>query len=626
MRVQWSARACRLLPLASGRPLERTPIGSRKLPGRDGPTPRPGATMNNAGKVGKAIKEDDRRMLEMLDRIGIPLAAGHGDAGEALHHGAAFLQLVIDSAGLGTWDFTPETGELRWSDRCKALFGLPPDAPVSYDVFLAGIHPDDRERCDAAVKRALASESGGQGFVLEYRTIGLADGVERWLETRGEIFFVDGRARRFIGTVLDVTERKLSEQRLTEILEQRVAQRTEALAEANERLRAEVAERLAAEHRLSQAQKIEAVGQLTGGIAHDFNNILTVIQGNLELLRERHVAPAGQRMVDAASRAAERGATLTNQLLAFARRQRLAPRPVDIGHIVRAMGELLSHTIGEMITVEVALEDGLWRAMVDPSQIEHAILNLALNARDAMAAGGTLIIAAANADPAKAPLPDDLPEGDHVVIAVTDTGIGMDEDVVVRACDPFFTTKEVGKGTGLGLSQVHGIVNQSGGTMRIRSHLGQGTTVEIFLPRALPDSAERRPPRAAALRQRGGTVLVVDDDPDLRDLAADWLAGNGYVALQAESGAAALAVIDERHDIDLLLIDFAMPEMNGVDLARAARELRPELRILFMTDHADTAALRRSAGPTGILEKPFRLTGLTAMVEDALQIEPSDCR
>ncbi|HEX7970002.1 MAG TPA: response regulator, partial [Stellaceae bacterium] len=271
----------------------------------------------------------------------------------------------------------------------------------------------------------------------------------------------------------------------------------------------------------------------------------------------------------------------------------------------------------------VALEDGLWRAMVDPSQIEHTILNLALNARDAMAEGGTLTIAAAKADPTTVPLPDDLPEGDYVVIAVTDTGTGMNEDVMGRACDPFFTTKEVGKGTGLGLSQVHGIVKQSGGTMRIRSHVGQGTTVEMFLPRALPDSAERRLPRAPALRQRGGIVLVVDDDPDLRDLAADWLAGNGYIVLQAESGAAALAVIDERQDIDLLLVDFAMPEMNGVDLARAARELKPELRILFMTGYADTATLRRSAGPGGILEKPFRLTGLTAMVEDALRMEPS---
>ncbi|HEX7966921.1 MAG TPA: PAS domain-containing protein, partial [Stellaceae bacterium] len=379
----------------------------------------------------------------MLDRIGIPLAAGHGDSAEALHHGAAFLQLVIESARLGIWDFDPHSGELRWSDRCKALFGLPADAAVSYDTFLSGLHPDDRARCDAAVKRALAALGDGHGFALEYRTIGLQDGIERWIEARGRVLFADGRARRFIGTALDTTERKLSEQRMTEVLEQRVAERTHALAQANERLRAEVAERLAAEHRLSQAQKVEAVGQLTGGIAHDFNNILTVIQGNLELLRERLVAPAGRRMVDAASRAADRGATLTNQLLAFARRQRLAPRPVDIGHIVRAMGEFLSHSIGEMITVEVALEDGLWRAMVDPSQIEHAILNLALNARDAMMKGGTLIIAAAKADPAKAPLPEDLPEGDYVVIALTDTGTGMDEDVVVRACDPFFTTKEV---------------------------------------------------------------------------------------------------------------------------------------------------------------------------------------
>ncbi|HZB93928.1 MAG TPA: PAS domain-containing protein [Stellaceae bacterium] len=375
-----------------------------------------------------------------------------------------------------------------------------------------------------------------------------------------------------------------------------------------------------AEETRRQGQKMAAVGQLTGGVAHDFNNLLTAVIGNLELLSQRVREPAHAVLIDAAMRAADRGARLTQQLLAFARRQRLEAKPVDLNHLVLGMRDMLLSTIGATIRIETALARGLWPAMVDVNQTELMLLNLAINARDAMPAGGTLTIGSAmlsfGPDQRR---PAELAPGDYLVLSVADTGTGMCEEVRERAFEPFFTTKEVGMGSGLGLSQVYGIARQLGGGVEIDSQPGAGCTVRVYLPRADAAAAAEAAPEAAAPVPPGSArILVVDDDPEVRELVVACLASFGYAAIDAPDARRALDLIAEAPP-DLVLVDFAMPEMDGAELIRRARHARPQLKAMFMTGYAQAAPFDGEIDGISVLRKPFKLRELAAKLDAALR-------
>jgi PAS domain S-box-containing protein len=377
------------------------------------------------------------------------------------------------------------------------------------------------------------------------------------------------------------------------------------------------------ELQLRQAQKMEALGQLTGGIAHDFNNLLTAIIGNLELLSARTAGdPTAARHVGGAARAAENGARLTEQLLAFSRRQHLRPRAVELNAVVAGMREMLTRTIGPTIEVRLSLSSDLWFALIDPTQIETAILNLAINARDAMPRGGELTIETRNL-PAGSGAAADLAGQDCVGLSVRDTGTGMPDEVLRSAVEPFFTTKEPGKGSGLGLSQVYGTVRQSNGAMEIESRVGAGTAVHLFLPRTLAEPAALVPVRAPlAAAPAGGRVLLADDNPGVREIAAQILRQAGYKVAEVASGQAALDALDRGEACELLIIDIAMPGLSGVETVDRARRRRPGLRVLYMTGYADAGGAQPDTGGEKLLKKPFRLHELQSAVRDALEQRP----
>jgi PAS domain S-box-containing protein len=383
----------------------------------------------------------------------------------------------------------------------------------------------------------------------------------------------------------------------------------------------DITEREAMEERLRQSQKMEAVGQLTGGLAHDFNNLLTAVIGNIELLAPRLAGdPASSRFLEAAQRAAENGAKLTEQLLAFSRRQHLQPRAVDLNAIVDGMRELLTRTIGTTIRVNTMLARELSPALVDPTQIEVAILNLAINARDAMPLGGTLTIETCNLARGIDAVPAEIGDGDCICLTVRDTGTGMTDEVLSAAVEPFFTTKEVGKGSGLGLSQVYGMVRQSNGSMQIESRLNAGTTVHLYLPSSAvaADSAEGDSRRPNAERA-GGRILVVDDNELVREVSVQMLRELGFGVTEAESGHAALDALARGEAYDLLVIDIAMPGLNGIETVRRAREMTPGLRVLYVTGYADFGGMEHPNGDDPLIKKPFRLLELAAEVRAAMR-------
>jgi PAS domain S-box-containing protein len=388
----------------------------------------------------------------------------------------------------------------------------------------------------------------------------------------------------------------------------------------------DITEREAMELQLRQAQKMEAVGQLTGGVAHDFNNLLTAIIGNLELLAPRLAGdPAAVRCLGAATRAAENGARLIGQLLAFSRRQHLQPRAVDLNAIVAGLREMLTRTIGSQIEVHLALSPGLWPALIDPTQIETAILNLVINARDAMPSGGVLTIETCNL-PGGAGAPAELAGRDCVTLSVRDTGTGMSEEVLRSAVEPFFTTKEPGKGSGLGLSQVYGTVRQSDGTMEIESRVGAGTAVHLFLPRApVGPAAPGASGKTVAADAAGGRILIVDDDPDVREITGQMLRQCGFAVTEVSGGQAALDTLlreeDRGEKYDLIVIDIGMPGLSGVEMIARARRRWPELRVLYMTGHADGSGTQTDLGSETLLKKPFRLHELESAVHRALRAD-----
>ncbi|MBS0361737.1 MAG: response regulator [Proteobacteria bacterium] len=383
----------------------------------------------------------------------------------------------------------------------------------------------------------------------------------------------------------------------------------------------DVTERETAAALLRQAQKMESVGQLTGGLAHDFNNLLAVIIGNLDLIGgDLKDGSLEKEFADTALEAALKGSELTKQLLAFSRRQTLDPKVVDLNALVEGMAPLWRRTLGEAVTVKLALKGDLWRSRLDPAQMESSLLNLVINARDAMPDGGVLTVETTNAtvDPDN----PELPPGDYAVVAVSDTGTGIPPELLAKVVEPFFTTKGVGKGSGLGLSMIYGFAKQSGGQLRIYSEVGHGTTIRLYLPRSEEAVETVKAPATGPVKGRGERVLVVEDNLDVRRVAVRQLTELGYQVVEAENGLAGLEVLTQDHGIDLVFSDVVMPGgMTGIEMIAAARERRPGLKALFTTGFtsAATANNNRVTGADMVISKPYRVTELAAKLREALE-------
>ncbi len=401
-------------------------------------------------------------------------------------------------------------------------------------------------------------------------------------------------------------------------LEKLVVERTSALEEANEQLRLEMAERTRVEETLRQAQKIEAIGQLTGGVAHDFNNLLMVISGGLEMLDRQTDPNRRRRLMDGMIQAAQRGAGLTRQLLAFSRRQTLRPETVDVAAQIGGMRELLDRSLRGDVHVEFEFPDSLWPVEVDPGEHELVILNLAVNARDAMPNGGTILVRGENL-----PDPNDGQiAGDYVRLSVVDTGVGMTPEILPRVFEPFFTTKDIGKGSGLGLAQVHGFATQSRGTVRIKSEEGRGTTIELYLPRSFNvPSNERHLIDLNWVRPKKnnhGRVLLVEDDDEVAALVSEMLGQLGYDVTRAASGAAALGALADGRSVDLIFSDIMMPGgMNGVELAREIKRRRSDIPVLLTSGYSEAAVHDAEAAGIQILSKPYHIDELAAALNAA---------
>ncbi len=512
------------------------------------------------------------------------------------------------------WAARPD-GHLYWFNRQVYAFnGLEPGALDGIGTWKYRVHPDDYPAAAKAWQHSLAT---GDQYGVEFRARG-KDGNYRWFLVRADaVRAPDGTILRWVGTNTDIDDsrRQTAElARWNETLEDQVATRTRELMVAEEALR--------------QSQKMEAVGQLTGGIAHDFNNLLTGITGSLELLGIR-IAQGRLNDVEryslAAQGAAKRAAALTHRLLAFSRRQTLDPKPTDVNRLVGGIEDMVRRTVGPEVEVEVVASVGLWATLVDPHQLENALLNLCINARDAMPGGGRLTIETANRwIDARTARERELDAGQYVSLCVSDTGTGMTPEVIAKAFDPFFTTKPLGLGTGLGLSMIYGFARQSGGHVRIYSEVGEGTNVCIYLPRHFGEAEDTEAvtehteaPRANA----GETVLVVDDEPTVRMLVMEVLEELGYAAIEAADGASGLKLLQSDIRIDLLVTDVGLPGgMNGRQMADAARIGRPDLKILFITGYAENAVVGNGHLDPGmhVMTKPFAMEALATRIKDLI--------
>jgi PAS domain S-box-containing protein len=534
-----------------------------------------------------------------------------------LHQSQERFRLMLEALPDIAFVIRPDGIAEHYNERLRQYVGRPV-GPRPADR--SALHPpEDRPVVDAARRRGFEA---GEDFVVEAR-MRRHDGVYRWHRIRNRPVRIDGQIAFWLGTAVDIDDMRET----NALLERRVAERTLELEAANQRLAAQIAERENAEARLRQAQRIEAVGQLTSGVAHDFNNLLTAIIGNLELLQTQLDPRSARaiRLLNAAASAAERGARLTAQLLAFSRQQQMRPEPVDLNQVVSSMGGLLHSTIGGLARIETVLSVDLWSALADASQIELVLLNLAINARDAMPSGGAIIIATENVRLGNPERPEEPSAGEYVMVSVSDTGTGIPPAILDKVFDPFFTTKEVGKGSGLGLSQVLGVAQQLGGGVRIETDVDVGTSIKVYLPRVHPLASGRRRPRAARLDQASdpkpgrGTILLVDDDADVRSVAAAMLSDAGYGVAEAASGGAALDIL-ARHDarVRLLIADIMMPGMSGVELAQLARRGSPDLPVLFVTGFAGAALPPEGPYPHRLLRKPFRAAELLATLSEML--------
>jgi PAS domain S-box-containing protein len=509
------------------------------------------------------------------------------------------LRLAVEGADVGFWDVDLVNDVLIWPPRTKAMFGISADVPVTMQDFYDGLHPADRDATSAAFA-ASGDPDRRALYDVDYRTVGKEDGVVRWIAAKGRgVFDPAGRCVRVAGTAIEITARKEAEEALRDLnatLEARIAQ---ALAEREE-----------AQEALRQSQKMEAMGQLTGGVAHDFNNLLTPIVGALDMLQRKGLGgEREQRLIAGAAQSAERAKTLVQRLLAFARRQPLQAVPVDVAKIVSGMGELVASTTGPQIRVVVEAPEGLPPAIAEPNQLEMALLNLSVNARDAMPEGGTLRISA-SAESVRPGHRSNLPTGHYVCLSVADTGSGMDAATLARAVEPFFSTKGVGKGTGLGLSMVHGLASQLNGALTIQSRPGLGTNVELWLPRSkIVPADDMQSLVAADAPLARGTALLVDDEELVRASTADMLADLGYSVVEVSSGEEAMRLVDAGQPFDLLVTDHLMPGVSGTDLARVVRTSRPGAAILLVSGYAEREGLDPDLPR---LTKPFRKDELAA--------------
>jgi PAS domain S-box-containing protein len=511
---------------------------------------------------------------------------------EDLTESEGLLQTALNAGHLGALELRLPELELEASDTCKTFFGRKPDDPFSYQDLLAAVHPDDRARRREVLDHALET---GRDYSIEYRNI-WPDGSQHWVDVRARaVRRPDGRIKSLVGVSTDITARKVSEIERDNLLAQLAAERT-ALAELTATLEQRVEQRTAdlmkevaarekAQEQLRQAQKMETIGQLTGGVAHDFNNLLMAVMGNLDLLRKRIPDdPRLHRLIDGAVQGAERGASLTQRLLAFARQQDLRAVPVDLGALIQGMSDLLQRSLGPRVVLRLDIPQRLPPARVDANQLELAILNLAINARDAMSDGGSIDIKVAQYQATSDPA---LKSGDYLKLSVIDTGMGMTSEILKRAVEPFFSSKPVGKGTGLGLSMVHGLAVQLGGALQLSSTEGQGTTATLILPVATNAPKAESPVHAVQKVNRSAVILFVDDDPLIAMSTTEMLEDLGHQVIGASSGLHALDIIKSEQPIDLMVTDHVMPGMTGIELAAASREVRPSLPILLATGYAE---------------------------------------
>ena len=538
------------------------------------------------------------------------------------------LTLAQEAGRVGIFEWQVQTAIVRLSPKFLALYGIT-DFDGRYESWFGYIFREDQPRVTDLMESTFAAQT--RDLQTEFRIVSPTDKSLKWMEVRSLIFYDNrGRPIRMVGVTVDVTERKramVQMRAFTEQLEEAVRDRTRELEAENEA-------RKKAEESLRQAQKMEAVGQLTGGVAHDFNNLLTVVLGGLEAIG-RHIpalpaSPATARILrarDMAWQGAQRAVTLTNRLLAFSRQQPLAPKPIDANRLISDMCELLRRTLEEAVSLETVFGAGLWLAHADAHQLESALLNLTLNARDSMPNGGKLTIETANCyldDSYVASLAEPVDPGQYVMVAVGDTGTGMDKTTIERAFEPFFTTKEVGKGTGLGLSQVYGFVRQSAGHIKLYSEPGEGTTVKIYLPRyAGPESHRERAEQSRRAEGAIGAecVLVVEDDEPLRAYTVEMLRELGYGVLEARNGPAALEMLENNPSIDLLFTDIVMPGgMNGRQLADEAQRRRPGLKVLFTTGYTRNAIVHHGRLDPGVemIGKPFSFEDLGVKIRALL--------
>jgi PAS domain S-box-containing protein len=591
---------------------------------------------------------EERRALEVLNRASSALAleTDHGRLVQIVTD--AGVELTGAEFGAFFYNLVNEAGE---SYTLYALSGAPLEAfckfpmPRNTEVFAPTFKGEGIVRSDDITKDPRygknAPRKGMPEGHLPVRSYLAVPVVSRSAEVLGGLFFghekpgvftdrservlsgLAGEAAVAIDNVMlaqaaqrEISERKKAQEALQQLnatLEQQVVERTEQLRRQEEALR--------------QSQKMEAIGQLTGGVAHDFNNLLQVIVGNLETL-QRNLPAESARLVRAARNAmtaAQRAASLTQRLLAFSRRQPLDPKPIDVNVLVNGMTEMIHRSLGETIAVETVAGAGLWRIEADPNELEAAILNLAVNARDAMPNGGKLTLETANAyiDEAYVMAHREVVPGQYVVISVTDTGIGMDAATIAQAFEPFFTTKPVGQGTGLGLSQVYGFVKQSGGHVKIYSEVGHGTTIKIYLPRLVAeigeDTNDDQPlPPEAGIEE---TVLVLEDDDEVRSYSVEVLRELGYRVLEAHDGAAALRALDQDPRVNLLFTDVVLPgEMTGAQVAAQAKATRPSLKVLFTTGYPRNALIHHGRLEKGVhlITKPFSLNDLASKIRDIL--------
>jgi PAS domain S-box-containing protein len=511
---------------------------------------------------------------------------------ENLTESEDLLQTALSAGRLGALELHLPGFELEASDTCKVYFGRRAGEAFTYQDLLDSVHPDDRARRHATLEQAL--NTGGD-YSIEYRLI-WPDGSQHWMDVRARaVRGADGSLKSLVGVCSDITARKTAEIERENLLEQLAAERT-ALAELTATLEQRVEQRTAdllkevaarekAQEQLRQAQKMETIGQLTGGVAHDFNNLLMAVMGNLDLLRKRLPDdPRLHRLVDGALQGAERGASLTQRLLAFARQQDLRAVPVDLSALVQGMGNLLERSLGPRVALRLDLPEGLPPARIDANQLELAILNLAINARDAMPDGGSIEIRVA-----KHQVQNDavLKPGTYLKLSVIDTGAGMTPDILKRAIEPFFSSKPLGKGTGLGLSMVHGLVVQLGGTLELSSAIGKGTTATMVLPIATSAPEAETPAAAPQQIKRSAIILFVDDDPLIAMSTTEMLEDLGHRVIGASSALHALDILKSEQPIDLMVTDHVMPGMTGIELAAATRQVRPSLPILLATGYAE---------------------------------------